>query len=156
MIVQTSPTLPRCHSPGAANVSPLDSPKVSPNQFAFANVKKVDGRRWSVASLPSSGYGTTPGSSNVSVSKRPKIPRNLISSLLLSNSFLYLLWKYIYLIFHSFSLSVSMLIAREAASIRSSSSGSGVSWDHSSTSGNPNRSRSRGEPRPSSFLLQRF
>ena len=27
MIVQTSPTLPRCHSPGA-NVSPLDSPKV--------------------------------------------------------------------------------------------------------------------------------
>ena len=64
---QTSPTLPRCHSPGA-NVSPLDSPKVSPNQFAFANVKKVDGRRWSVASLPSSGYGTTPGSSNVSVS----------------------------------------------------------------------------------------
>ena len=74
MIVQTSPTLPRCHSPGA-NVSPLDSPKVSPNQFAFANVKKVDGRRWSVASLPSSGYGTTPGSSNVSVS-----PHNLLIS----------------------------------------------------------------------------
>ena len=49
-------------------MSPLDSPKVSPNQFAFANVKKVDGRRWSVASLPSSGYGTTPGSSNVSES----------------------------------------------------------------------------------------
>merc|ERR1719376_395808 len=56
MIVQTSPTLPRCHSP-SSNVSPLDSPKVSPNQFAFSNVKKVDhgGRRWSVASLPSSG-----------------------------------------------------------------------------------------------------
>ena len=49
--------------------SPLDSPKVSPSQFAFSNVKKVDGRRWSVASLPSSGYGTTPGSSNVSVSQ---------------------------------------------------------------------------------------
>ena len=77
MIVTTSPTLPRCHSPGSgANLSPLDSPKVSPNQFAFGNaggggaVKKVDGRRWSVASLPSSGYGTTPGSSNVSVSNQ--------------------------------------------------------------------------------------
>ncbi len=68
MIVQTSPTLPRCHSPSTSTASPLDSPKVSPGQFAFANVKKVDGRRWSVASLPSSGYGTTPGSSNVSVS----------------------------------------------------------------------------------------
>ena len=80
MIVQTSPTLPRCHSPSANQLSaganslqpaglnsPMDSPKVSPNQFAFANVKKADGRRWSVASLPSSGYGTTPGSSNVSV-----------------------------------------------------------------------------------------
>ena len=61
-----------------------DSPKVSPSQFAFVNIKKADGRRWSVASLPryvgstpivsfwqhgfhsSSGYGTTPGSSNVS------------------------------------------------------------------------------------------
>ena len=80
MIVQTSPTLPRCHSPSSNQLgagvnslqpaglnSPMDSPKVSPNQFAFANVKKADGRRWSVASLPSSGYGTTPGSSNVSV-----------------------------------------------------------------------------------------
>ena len=54
--------------PAGAVSSPLDSPKVSPSQFAFSNVKKVDGRRWSVASLPSSGYGTTPGSSNVSVS----------------------------------------------------------------------------------------
>ena len=55
--------------PAGAVSSPLDSPKVSPSQFAFSNVKKVDGRRWSVASLPSSGYGTTPGSSNVSVSQ---------------------------------------------------------------------------------------
>ena len=69
MIAQTSPTLPRCHSPiSNSAASPLDSPKVCPNQFAFATVKKMDGRRWSVASLPSSGYGTTPGSSNVSVS----------------------------------------------------------------------------------------
>ncbi|XP_023711287.1 microtubule-associated serine/threonine-protein kinase 3 isoform X7 [Cryptotermes secundus] len=61
----TSPTLPRCHSPISG--SPLESPRMSPSQhFAFAPAKRGDGRRWSVASLPSSGYGTTPGSSNVS------------------------------------------------------------------------------------------
>ena len=58
--------------------SPIDSPRnMSPfNHFSFVssnvnNVKKnmlEGGRRWSVASLPSSGYGTnTPGSSSVSV-----------------------------------------------------------------------------------------
>ncbi|XP_059217163.1 serine-rich adhesin for platelets isoform X1 [Stomoxys calcitrans] len=60
----------RSHSPYSA--SPVDSPRInSPMQFAFAPIKRIatcrgDGRRWSVASLPSSGYGTTPGSSNLS------------------------------------------------------------------------------------------
>ncbi|XP_078049471.1 microtubule-associated serine/threonine (MAST) protein kinase dop isoform X2 [Augochlora pura] len=78
-IATTSPTLPRCHSPLSAFVpivgSPLESPRMSSSpHFAFAPIKRIgggatgtgDGRRWSVASLPSSGYGTTPGSSNVS------------------------------------------------------------------------------------------
>ena len=37
---------------GAIMMLSLDSPKVSPSQFAFVNIKKADGRRWSVASLP--------------------------------------------------------------------------------------------------------
>lgn len=67
---------PRSHSPILA--SPIDSPKLnSPNKvhMHFVPIKRFpncrsDGRRWSVASLPSSGYGTTPGSSNLSVRKR--------------------------------------------------------------------------------------
>ncbi|XP_034251530.1 microtubule-associated serine/threonine-protein kinase 3 isoform X2 [Thrips palmi] len=64
-ISTTSPTLPRCLSPMSG--SPLESPRMSPNQhFAYAPIRRCEGRRWSVASLPSSGYGTTPGSSSVS------------------------------------------------------------------------------------------
>ncbi|XP_048511497.1 microtubule-associated serine/threonine-protein kinase 3 isoform X2 [Athalia rosae] len=72
-IATTSPTLPRCQSPICG--SPLESPRMSSSpHFPFAPIKRIsasntavaDGRRWSVASLPSSGYGTTPGSSNVS------------------------------------------------------------------------------------------
>ncbi|KAL5021676.1 hypothetical protein ScPMuIL_000831 [Solemya velum] len=68
----SSPVLPRCPSPQTLSASPHESPRnVSPNQpagnFQFHNIRKCDGRRWSLASLPSSGYGTnTPGSSNVS------------------------------------------------------------------------------------------
>lgn len=68
-------TSPRSHSPISA--SPIDSPKInspaSVLHFPFLPINKrlpscrTDGRRWSVASLPSSGYGTTPGSSNFSV-----------------------------------------------------------------------------------------
>ncbi|CAG9855031.1 unnamed protein product [Phyllotreta striolata] len=72
-VSNTSPILQRSHSPVCG--SPLDSPRThtsSFNNFSFAPIKRIvagyrgDGRRWSVASLPSSGYGTTPGSSNLS------------------------------------------------------------------------------------------
>lgn len=75
-ILNTSPTFPRCLSPMTS--SPIDSPKIvhsGSRQFPFAPIRRPfthlsaeckDGRRWSVASLPSSGYDTNSGSSNVS------------------------------------------------------------------------------------------
>ncbi|GIY05302.1 hypothetical protein CEXT_191181 [Caerostris extrusa] len=66
-ICNTSPTLPRCNSPVLQGI-PDSLRNTSTNSHSIsASVKRVDGRRWSLASLPSSGYGTnTPGSSNVS------------------------------------------------------------------------------------------
>uniref|UniRef100_A0A286XLY1 non-specific serine/threonine protein kinase n=1 Tax=Cavia porcellus TaxID=10141 RepID=A0A286XLY1_CAVPO len=67
ILTSTSPTLPRPHSPLPGH---LGSARTSATLQVLSTTlgSRADGRRWSLASLPSSGYGTNTPSSTVSSS----------------------------------------------------------------------------------------
>uniref|UniRef100_A0A8C2SJV0 non-specific serine/threonine protein kinase n=1 Tax=Capra hircus TaxID=9925 RepID=A0A8C2SJV0_CAPHI len=75
ILTSTSPTLPRPHSPLPGHLGKTGDGFAArlPKHFGGRGhtswlVSRADGRRWSLASLPSSGYGTNTPSSTVSSS----------------------------------------------------------------------------------------
>uniref|UniRef100_A0A8C2Y4R1 non-specific serine/threonine protein kinase n=1 Tax=Capra hircus TaxID=9925 RepID=A0A8C2Y4R1_CAPHI len=74
ILTSTSPTLPRPHSPLPGHLgktgdgAPRGLPPKTQEEDSQISLRRADGRRWSLASLPSSGYGTNTPSSTVSSS----------------------------------------------------------------------------------------
>uniref|UniRef100_A0A674N4L7 non-specific serine/threonine protein kinase n=1 Tax=Takifugu rubripes TaxID=31033 RepID=A0A674N4L7_TAKRU len=77
ILTSTSPTLPRPHSPLPGHIGHLPvvvciSSLIPASTFCVC-LLRADGRRWSLASLPSSGYGTNTPSSTSSSSSQERL-----------------------------------------------------------------------------------